>query len=108
MNFVKYLQAGLNGVISTIVRPVLFHSKTDLASHGLCLSLGCGVNRIIPGLKDLFKSADLGDFSLIEPLDLTPEQSHGGDGKITDYCGKLVQAPYLGAFADPEFCMPKT
>jgi len=55
-------------------------------------------------LKDLFKSADLGDFSFVESLDITPEPIHSGDGQITDYCGKLVQAPYLGAFADPEFC----
>lgn len=59
-------------------------------------------------LKDLFKSADLGDFSYIEPFDIQPEAIHSGNGTMADYCGKLVQAPYIGAFADPEFCAPKT
>jgi hypothetical protein len=55
-------------------------------------------------LKDFFAAPDLMDFSWTQVYPEQPAAQRNADGKISDFCGAIVQKPYLGAFAGEEFC----
>lgn len=56
-------------------------------------------------LKDYFVAPDLGDFSWTETYPEQPAAQRNADGQMQDFCGAVVQKPYLGAFAGEEFCI---
>ncbi len=58
-------------------------------------------------LKDEFRAPDVADFSWQGPYPAEPGPQPNADGQMTDFCGQLVQQPYLGAFAGEEFCRVK-
>jgi len=55
-------------------------------------------------LKDEFRAPDVADFSWQGPYPAEPSPQPNADGQMKDFCGQLVQQPYLGAFAGVEFC----
>lgn len=56
-------------------------------------------------LKDLFVAPDVLNFSWQQPYPVSAAPQKSADGAITDFCGGLVQQPYLGAFAGDQFCV---
>jgi hypothetical protein len=56
-------------------------------------------------LKDLFVAPDVLNFSWQQPYPVSAAPQKSADGAITDFCGGLVQQPYLGAFAGDQFCI---